>query len=223
MESEHIVSRYDAHFARINSDIQAMGVLVAEQLSKATEALTEFDAEAVDQLIATDRRINAMQQNVYTESERLIALRQPMALDLRKALSPINIAAELERIGDHAKSTAKGARKLAATSVDATLLGVLLEMSSLVQVMLLDALTAFRESDTALAADIRARDLEIDQMNKAVFAKAVQEMDGSKGVSESYMRVVLLARGFERVGDHVVNITRHIHKIVTGEDLKASS
>lgn len=164
-----------------------------------------------------------MQQNVYTESERLIALRQPMALDLRKALSPINIAAELERIGDHAKSTAKGARKLAATSVDATLLGVLLEMSSLVQVMLLDALTAFRESDTALAADIRARDLEIDQMNKAVFAKAVQAMDADKGLSEPYMRVVLLARGFERVGDHVVNITRHIHKIVTGEDLKTSS
>ena len=223
METEHIVSRYDAHFAQINSDIQAMGALVAEQLRKATEALTSFDADSVDHLIATDRRINGMQQNIYTGSERLIALRQPMALDLRKALSPINIAAELERIGDHAKSTAKRARKLENASTDAELLGVVEEMSRLVQIMLSDALKAYSDSDTAFAADIRVRDIEIDQMNKAVFAKAVMALEAGKGATEPYMHVVLLARGFERAGDHVVNITRHIHQIVTGEDLKASS
>ena len=68
---------------------------------------TIFDAGEVDRLVATDRKINGMNKDIYTRSETLIARRQPMALDLRQALSPINIAGELERIGDHAKSTAK--------------------------------------------------------------------------------------------------------------------
>ena len=223
MENAHIVSRYDRHFARITGSIMDMGGLVNLQLQKATEALDKFDTAAVDELIATDRKINGMQQDIYGLSESLIALRQPMALDLRKALSPINIAAELERIGDHAKSTAKRARKLTQTQPDAALMATVQEMSRLVQAMLSDALKAYADSDTALAADIRERDIAVDQLNKTVFAKAVAAMDTSAGEAEAYLHIVLLARGFERAGDHVVNITRHIHQIVTGEDLKASS
>ena len=222
MENSHIVSRYDKNLGRIQSGILDMGDLVISQLSQATDALVTFEADTADQLIATDRTINGMYKDIYTRAERLIALRQPMALDLRQALTPINIASNLERIGDHAKSTAKRARLLAGQAPDPALLAVIHQMSSTGQVMLSDVLRAYDDSDTDLAADIRARDLEVDQLNKGIFAAAVAGIEKSPDQAETYIHIILLARGFERVGDHVVNIARDVHQIVTGEDLKAA-
>jgi len=222
MENSHIVSRHDKNLGRIISGILDMGDLVISQLSQATDALDNFEADTVDQLIATDRTINGMYKDIYTRAERLIALRQPMALDLRQALTPINIASNLERIGDHAKSTAKRARLLGGQTPDPALLAVVHQMSSTVQAMLSDVLRAYDDSDTDLAADIRARDLEVDQLNKDVFATAVAAIEKAPDRAETYIHIILLARGFERVGDHVVNIARDVHQIVTGEDLKAA-
>ena len=138
MENSHIVSRHDKNLGRIISGILDMGDLVISQLRQATDALDNFEADTVDRLIATDRIINGMYKDIYARAERLIALRQPMALDLRQALSPINIASNLERIGDHAKSTAKRARLLAGQTPDPALLAVVHQMSSTVQAMLSD-------------------------------------------------------------------------------------
>ncbi len=222
MENSHIVSRHDKNLGRIKSGILDMGDLVMSQMGQATDALATFEAEVVEQLIATDRTINGMYKDIYTRSERLIALRQPMALDLRQALSPIDIASNLERIGDHAKSTAKRARRLTAHTPDPALLAVIFQMSSKGQAMLSDVMRAYDDSDIELAADIRARDLEVDQLNKKVFASAVAAIEDAPKQAESYIHIILLARGFERVGDHVVNIARDVHQIVTGEDLKAA-
>mgnify|MGYP000170968328 CR=1 FL=1 len=222
MENSHIVSRYDKNLGRIQSGILDMGDLVISQLQQATDALENFEAGTVEQLITTDRTINGMYKDIYTRAERLIALRQPMALDLRQALSPINIASNLERIGDHAKSTAKRARLLTGQTPDPALLVVIHQMSSTVQAMLSDVLRAYEGSDTDLAADSRARDLEVDQLNKEVFATAGAAIEKAPEQAETYIHIILLARGFERVGDHVVNIARDVHQIVTGEDLKAA-
>ena len=222
MENSHIVSRHDKNLSRIISGILDMGDLVVSQLSQATDALDNFAVDTVDHLIETDRTINGMHKDIYTRAERLIALRQPMALDLRQALLPINIASNLERIGDHAKSTAKRARLLAGQTPDPTLLAVIHQMSSTGQVMLSDVLRAYDENDIDLAADIRGRDPEVDQLNKDVFAAAVATIEKSPDRAETYVHIILLARGFERVGDHVVNIARDVHQIVTGEDLKAA-
>ena len=222
MENSHIASRHDTSMRRIQSGILDMGDLVISQLRQATHALTHFDEETVTQLIATDRTINGMHKDTYARAERLIALRQPMALDLRQALSPINIASNLERIGDHAKSTAKRARLLAPLSADPALLGEVQNMSAMVQIMLSDALRAYDDSDTQLAAEIRSRDAVVDQMNKDVFTDAVSAIEHAPDQAAAYIHIIVLARGVERVGDHVVNIARHIHQIVTGEDLKAA-
>lgn len=221
MEHSHIVSRYDKNLDKLKSGILDMGGLVASQLSQATEALDNFDAETVERLIARDLTINGMHKAIYARAERLIALRQPMALDLRQALLPINIASDLERIGDHAKSTAKRARLLAPLAPDPALLGVIHQMNDMVQAMISDALRAYDESDIDLAAETRARDKAVDQLNKNVFAAALSEIGKSPNQAEAYIHVILLARGLERAGDHVVNITRHVHQIATGDDWKA--
>jgi phosphate transport system protein len=222
MENAHIVSRFDKDLDRIKGRILEMGDLVLAQLAQATDLLQAFDAELADQLIARDRKVNGMNKTIHSRAERLIALRQPVALDLRAALTPINIAFELERIGDHAKSCAKSARKLANAPVDAAATRIVLDMSALVQAMLADALRAYADSDIELAADLRARDLEVDQKNKALFEMGLSAITSTPENAESLVLKILLARNFERVGDHIVNIARHVHQIVTGEDLKAS-
>jgi len=222
MENSHIVSRYDKNLGRIQSGILDMGDLVISQLRQATDALDNFEADTADHLIGTDRAVNGMYKDIYTRAERLIALRQPMALDLRQALAPISIASNLERIGDHAKSTAKRARLLAGQTPDPALFAVIQKMSGMVQAMLSDVLRAYDDSDTNLAADIRALDPEVDQLNKDVFATAVAAIEKAPDRAETYIHIILLARGFERVGDHVVNIARDVHQIVTGEDLKSA-
>ncbi|NOX72381.1 MAG: phosphate signaling complex protein PhoU [Alphaproteobacteria bacterium] len=222
MENAHIVSRFDKDLDRIKNRILEMGDLVLTQIAQATDLLQDFDAPTADQLIARDRKVNGMNKTIHSRAERLIALRQPVALDLRAALSPINIAFELERIGDHAKSCAKSARKLANAPADTAAMQIVLDMSALVQAMLADVLRAYNDSDIALAADVRARDIEVDRQNKALFEIGLTSIASSPENAEALVLKILLARNFERVGDHIVNIARHVHQIVTGEDLKAS-
>jgi len=222
MENAHIVGRFDRDLNNIKARILEMGDLVISQIKDATGALQNTDTAKVDRLVATDRQINGMNKDIHTRAERLIALRQPMALDLRQALSPINIAAELERIGDHAKSTAKRSYKLADAPKDQETLQIVRQMSAMVQAMLTDILVAYNNSDIELAAKVRALDLEVDKLNKAAFAAALRGIFEDPQMAEIFVHLILLARNFERVGDHVVNIARHVHQIVTGEDLKAS-
>jgi phosphate transport system protein len=222
MENAHIVTRFDKDLDRIKTRVLEMGDLVSAQMSQATDLLQAFDAPEAARLIARDRKVNGMAKNIQTRAERLIALRQPVALDLRAALSPINIAFELERIGDHAKSCAKSARKLADTPAESAALQIVLEMSALVQAMLSDVLKAYDHSDTDLAADVRARDKLVDRLNKTMFETGVGSITAAPADAPAFVHKILLARNFERVGDHIVNIARHVHKIVTGEDLKAS-
>lgn len=218
----HIMSRYDKDLKKLKNRILGMGRQVGEQLSEATDALEDFDAGEVERLIAFDRTINGMHQDIYTRSERLIALRQPMALDLRQILLPINIAHELERIGDYAKSTAKRARLLDKSDVGGPARAKIAQMSEKLQTMLEDVLRAYDNDDTDLAAEIRNRDAEIDQLNNDIFELQVAALKEDSTESETHFHLVLLARGFERVGDHIVNIARHVHHIVTGVDLKAA-
>ncbi|MFT4961954.1 MAG: phosphate transport system protein [Paracoccaceae bacterium] len=222
MENAHIVTRFDKDLDRIKSLILDMGNLVLDQLDQATGLLQDFDGPVAERLIARDRKVNGMNKTIHNRAERLIALRQPVALDLRAALSPINIAFELERIGDHAKSCAKSARKLAHSPTDNAAMQIVLEMSASVQAMLTDAMIAYESSDTDLAADVRARDKQVDQKNKAMFELGLKFIAADPGDAEVFVNKILLARNFERVGDHIVNIARHVHQIVTGEDLKAS-
>ncbi len=217
-----IMSRYDKDLGKLKRRILSMGTQVIDQLSDATDALDQFDASEVNRLVAFDRTINGMHQDIYNRSERLIALRQPMALDLRQVLLPINIAHELERIGDHAKSTAKRARILAESEAGQPARDKIREMSEKVQAMLSDALHAYDEGDVELAATVRETDLIIDKMDKDIFALQVATLSETPEDIEANVHLILLARGFERVGDHIVNIARHVHQIVTGIDLKAS-
>ena len=223
MIKEHIVGKFDDELTRIKSEILEMGELVGNQIKEAMDALLSFNTEGVDALVKTDRTINGMNKKINRHAEQLIAMRQPMALDLREALLATSIASELERLGDYAKSTAKKVKKLSDNSSGEKALNLLGDMSKIVIEMLGDVLKAFEKIDIEKASEIRVRDIEVDSLNKKILATVIQSIHEYPDDTETLIHLVLLARNYERAGDHIVNISRQIHQIATGEDLKASS
>jgi phosphate transport system protein len=200
-----------------------MGKLVKKQIRAATNALLDMEIEEVDALIANDRQINGMNKNINTLAEQMIAMRQPMALDLRLALMATSIATELERLGDHAKSTAKRVRRLSDVAPEKNIMNLIEKMSEIVTGMLTSALKAYKKKDIEKAAEVRVKDAEVDDINDEIFKVAIKAIKKNPEDIETLIHIILLSRNFERAGDHIVNIARQVHQIVTGEDLKASS
>jgi len=222
MENVHITSSFDKDLGEIKARVVKMGTLVASQLSEGMLMLANPDAARVEALVKNDRKVNGMNTSIAKHAERLIALRQPMALDLREALSPINIATELERIGDHAKSAAKRSQKMLRGAIPPEFQALLSAISGLLQTQIDDVLRAYDKSDLALAAHVREQDRQVDDLNRKVFELSVLALSDGKRDAATLMNVVLVSRNLERVGDHIVNIARYVNQIVTGDDLKAT-
>ncbi|MDQ7070973.1 MAG: phosphate signaling complex protein PhoU [Rhodobacterales bacterium] len=222
MTHEHIVKKFDRNLEKIKVSVLEMGEIVIQQVEDATAVLVTFDSKEADRITMLDRWVNGLNKEIYDRAEILIVRRQPMALDLRQSLAPINISSELERIGDHAKSTAKRAEIINKGDPVQAALDLILEMSRLVQTMLRDVLVAYANLDVELAAEIRMRDREVDNLNKQMLEAAIALTRAMPENAEALIHLVLISRNFERAGDHVCNIARFVHQIATGEDLKAS-
>ena len=222
MANEHIVGKFDDELSRIKSEILEMGDLVIEQIHLSTNAMMSLDTEDIDNLIQKDLKINGMYKTINRHAEQIIAMRQPVAMDLRMALLATSIASELERLGDYAKTTAKGVKKLSDDKYVKKLTSLLGDMSKEVQDMLSKILRAYQNNDIKLAAKIRKRDRIIDESFKKILNTVIKSISKIPEDSETLIYIVLLARNFERAGDRIVNISRQVHQIVTGIDLKAS-
>lgn len=223
MTHEHIVKKFDKNLDKIKTAIVEMGAVVGLQLNDATAVLSAFDAAEVNRITAYDRIINGLYKDIYDRAEILIVRRQPVALDLRQTLAPINISGELERIGDHAKSTAKRAHIVQNIPPQDQTLELIAKMSVIVQAMLKDVLVAYGNDDIDLAAKIIEQDKEVDVLNTQLVQVAIDALAKTPEMAESLIHLSLISRNFERTGDHICNIARDVHQIVTGEDLKASS
>ena len=222
MPHEHIVKKFDKNLEKIKQSILEMGGLAGLQLRDATAVLLSYDAAEVARITAHDRIINGLNKDIHDRAGLLIVRRQPMALDLRQTLAPISISNALERIGDHAKSTAKRARIIDSTPPDAATLEMIAQISNIVQAMLKDVLIAYENADIDLAAKVREQDKEVDALNKQFIQVVVAVLLKNPQMAESLIHLTLISRNFERIGDHICNIARTVHQIVTGEDLKAS-
>ncbi len=223
MTQEHIVKQFDKNLEKIKTTIVEMGGLVGLQLNDATAVLSAYDAAEVERISTYDRIINGLNKDIHDRAEILIVRRQPVALDLRQTLAPINISGELERIGDHAKSTAKRAYTIHTIPSDDAAIELFARMSVVVQAMLNDVLKAYEDADIKLAAKIIAQDKEVDILNKKLLQGVIETLAKAPGMAESLIHLTLISRNFERIGDHICNIARYVHQIVTGDDLKASS
>src|SRR5690606_35538036 len=163
MEPRHIVKSFDEELGRIESLIMEMGGLVEAQIADATDALIHRDTELSARVRENDRQIDELNLRVDEKVVRILALRQPVAEDLRIVICALKVSSILERIGDYAKNIAKRTTVLAQTDPVMPASRTIKRMASLVQEMILDVLDAYVARVLQSADDVRSRDSEVDQ------------------------------------------------------------
>ncbi|MCF6327666.1 MAG: phosphate signaling complex protein PhoU [Devosiaceae bacterium] len=216
MSNTHIVHAFDKDLEKVTDLLLEMGGLVETQLSEAIKSVVSRDLALGKKVRKTDRRINELEQQINEKSVRLLALRQPMAEDLRIIVAVMKAASNLERIGDYAKNIAKRASVLSKFPPVASAANTLVRMNKMVHQMIVDVLNAFVNRDSMAAEDVRQRDEEVDLMHNSLFRELLTYMMEDPRNISPCMHLLFIAKNIERCGDHTVQIAEQIHYLVEG-------
>ncbi|MCW8835123.1 MAG: phosphate signaling complex protein PhoU [Rhodospirillales bacterium] len=216
MAAEHIVRSFDEELRELDKAIAAMGGMAEAQLVAAINVMMKRDTEGAAKVVAGDAPIDAMEDEINHRAMRLLALRQPMALDLRIVLAALKIAGELERIGDYAKNIAKRTSTLA-QSPEISATRTIGRMGDIVQGMIADVLDAFAHRDPDKAEDVRLRDEEVDALHTSLFRELLTYMMEDPRNITPCTHLLFVAKNVERIGDHATNIAENIAFMVKGE------
>jgi len=204
----------------VKDGILRMGSLVEEQIRAAVRAVVDRDLDLADQVIRGDDRINEAQREVADAIVMTIATQSPVARDLRFLMALDHVAFELERIGDHASSVAKQARRLA-DEPPLKEVTDLARMGNLAADQVGGILTALIDVDDRVAREVAARDDEIDHDYHALFGHVIERMRNDPTTVERGTRLILASHWIERIGDRVTNVAEDVVYLATGrvEDL----
>ncbi|MEM8657770.1 MAG: phosphate signaling complex protein PhoU [Pseudomonadota bacterium] len=214
----HIVSAFDDDLTMIEAKISEMGGLAEELLSGALEAVEKRDASLAQAVIDRDEKLDALEMEVEEMATNTIALRQPMAQDLRVLISAVKISTTLERIGDLAKNIAKRAMTFSRTG-QITLTSSILRMGRATQAQLAEVLTAYSARDTEAAVAVWRKDVDIDEMYNALFRELVTYMMEDSRMIGAGAQMLFIAKNLERMGDHTTHISEMVYYIRVGEPL----
>jgi phosphate transport system protein len=215
--NNHIVSAFDRDLEAVQAQVMKMGGLVEQALLDAAQALETRDEELAERVRRGDVVIDELEEQINAECARLIALRAPVSADLRTVLTVIKIAGNLERCGDYAKNLAKRTLVLAQMQPVGGSAGSIRRLAKAVQLLLRDALDAYIKRDAALAADVRLRDRDVDQMYNALFREFITHMMEDPRNIGAAMHLHFIAKNIERVGDHATGIAEQVIYLVTGD------
>lgn len=213
----HIASAFDRDLETVQALVVKMGGMVETAIQDAARALETRDDELAEDVRKRDKAIDALEAQINEEAARLIALRAPIASDLRTALTVIKISASLERVGDYAKNIAKRSNVLAHMPLINGAGIALRRMSATVEGMMKDALDSFIQRDAALAEDVRQRDIDVDQMYNALFREFLTHMMEDPRNITACMHLHFIAKNIERMGDHATGIAEQVIYLTTGE------
>jgi phosphate transport system protein len=221
MVAEHTVKSFDDELKRLNQVISQMGGLVEMQLQAAVEALVKRDADAAGKVVRDDAKIDELELQSSQLVIRLLALRQPMAVDLRQIVSALKISSDLERIGDYAANVAK--RAIALSQIPAVKpLYTIPRMARLVQQIIKDVLDAYVERDAVKAIAAWQRDEEVDEMYTSLFRELLTYMMEDQRNIGPCIHLLFIAKNIERMGDHATNVAEDIHYLVHGTPIDAT-
>jgi phosphate transport system protein len=218
MSSEHIVKSFDDELKQLSQMVAQMGGLAEAQLQAAIEALVARDAEQAARVVQGDVRIDQLERQISAQTIRMLALRQPMAQDLRQVVAALKISSDIERIGDYAANVAK--RAIALTqSPPMRPVGGIARMGRLVQQIIKDTLDAFSDNDADKAVAAWKRDQDVDDMYNSLFRELLTYMmEDPRNIGPS-THLMFIAKNIERIGDHATNVAEIIHFLVRGEDI----
>lgn len=214
--TDHILKSFDTELDRLYDEIKRMGELAMSQLDAAVDVLGRRDSNAATRVVANDDAIDAMESAVSMDVLKLLALRQPMARDLREVYAALRISADIERIGDYATNVAK--RSIVLNNSPALpITGRIARLAKIANQLLADALKAYSEGDAELAARVRDADVELDAMYTSFFRELVTYMMEDPRTIGACAHLMFMAKNIERIGDHATNIAENTWFVVHGD------
>jgi len=216
----HIVKAFSEELEQLTADVAAMGGLAESMVSDALQAAATRDADLAQEVKIRDAQVDQMQRDIEKTIIKLLALRQPMAQDLRACIAALKIVNELERVGDLAKSIARRVPTLNESEPTA-LNGAVDRMGRLVQSHLHQVLDAYATSEATRAVAVWERDDDVDEHYNALFRDLVTAMRENGSMIEPGAHLLFIAKNLERIGDHATNIAEVVHYLVTGQELTA--
>jgi phosphate transport system protein len=217
--SHHIVKSFDEELGKLQDAIARMGGLAEAQLAGFIQAITERDGEAAARVVAEDAKVDALDAQVNDMAVRLLALRNPVADDLRVVITALKMSGELERVADHAASSAKRVLVLNQMPPIGSVRAVA-RMGWLVVAMIKDVLDAYMNQDAEKALAVWGRDGEVDDLYSSVFRELLTYMLEDPRNITACTHLMFVAKNLERVGDHATNIAEMTHYLVTGQSLR---
>jgi phosphate transport system protein len=216
--AQHIVKSYAQELDRLRDLLAEMGGIVESQVALATEAIMTGDTVRASRAVEQDKEVDALERQAEQFVIRMLALRQPMASDLRQIVAALKITAALERIGDYAKNVAKRSIVLSQFTTPFSLSG-LAAMSRLVQENLRLVIDAVGENDDKKAVQVWESDRAIDDLYNSIFRELITYMMEDARSITPCTHLLFIAKNLERIGDHATNIAETVHYAVTGEAL----
>jgi phosphate transport system protein len=218
MQRRHTVKSFDEELADLAGQIVQMGAYAEQQIAHAIQALVERDDDLALQVIERDQVVDRFEEAIDQQAIRMLATRQPMAVDLRVISMSLKISNALERISDYAKSIAKRARSLS-TAPQLKPFVTIPRMAGLTQIMLKDVLDAFITRDAEKAMDVWHRDQAVDDEYDSLFRELVTFILEDPRNTPSVIDLLFIAKNIERIGDHTTNIAEKIHYMVHGTQI----
>jgi len=215
---EHLVKSYDQELKKLRGMMTQMGGIVETQVALAADAIMQRDAASATRAVEEDPKVDALEREIETFVIRLLALRQPVADDLRGIVAALKITGDLERIGDYAANVAKRSIVLAQFSLPYSLAGVA-HLAHLVQQQLKSIIDALGDNDADKAMEVWRSDLVVDDIYNAIFRELITYMMEDPRNITPCTHLLFIAKNLERIGDHATNIAENLYYAVRGETL----
>jgi phosphate transport system protein len=214
----HTLKAFDEDLDQLRASIAEMGGLAEAAIADSMRALSTRDADLAQKVIEADKRIDALETEVETRAVQIIALRAPMADDLREVVAALKIAGLVERIGDYSKNIAKRVRGIE-HSANLRPLSLLPEMARIVGEMVRSALDAFVARDAAKAEEVCERDRAVDDFYNSIFRTLLTFMMEDPQNITPATHLLFVAKNLERMGDHATNVAEMVYFAASGTRL----
>jgi phosphate transport system protein len=220
MPQQHIVKSFDAELDRLHEIVVEMGRLTGDQLVQALEALDKGESIRARRVIERDAKVDELERKAEEQALRLLALRQPMAKDLRDIVSALKIVSHIERIADYAKNVAKRSIALGQLAVVPALPAVP-SLGAAALAMVRDIVDAYSAADAEKAIEVWKRDQQLDNAYTALVRDLLTQMVEDARTTAASVHLLSIAKNLERIGDHATDIAEDVFFLATGRRLDA--
>lgn len=214
------MKKFEEELNKLIEHVTEAGDMILEALRNSTKALTNGDIELANQVIENDRNINRMSYKIESSSLKMLLLEHPVATDLRIVSSALKIATDLERIGDQAKDICDLLRFLLEGNIYKKNLDIIIEMSNIIEYMITNCLNAFKEKNAELSKNVIAKDDDVDKLFYKMRDSMVELIKSGAENADQAIYLMMIAKYFEKMGDHAENIAKWVYYYSTGERFK---